>query len=330
MTNLQEQLQNIKNQENSYSKVHKTFDEQLNILKQRKLYILNYDFALSKLQRINYYRLSAYFLPFQHKKDGNKKDCFLDNSSFEEIIQLYYFDSELRKIIFEAIESIEIYFRTQITYSHALRYEPFGYLNKNNFQTSDRFFKMIIENLKDETKRSEEIFIKHFKDTYKTSDLPLWAVVEVVSFGTISKLYSILKTEEQKEVISKLQDINNNVFKNWLHGLSVIRNICAHHSRLWNKTLGVKFEVPRKVSAFNDIQKTINLGGETKDIKLNDKVFFALSVIEYILTSIGEDEIEFKSKIKNLIRKYSNVNLESMGFIENWEDNPIWSDKKGT
>ncbi len=255
MTNLQEKLQNIKNQENSYSKVHKTFDEQINILKQRKLIIPNNYFALSKLQRINYYRLSAYFLPFQHNKDGDKKDDFLDSSSFEDIIQLYYFDSELRKIIFEAIESIEIYFRTQITYSHALRYEPFGYLEKENFETSEDFFNIVMSNLKDETKRSQEIFIKHFKDTYQTSDLPLWAVVEVVSFGTISKLYAILKTEEQKEVILKLKDINNNVFKNWLHGLSVVRNICAHHSRLWNKTLGVKFEIPRRLDAFKSIKK---------------------------------------------------------------------------
>lgn len=94
----------MKNQENSYKKEFKTFDEQLEILKQRKL------------KRINYYRLSAYFLPFQYPKTSKNKDMFLEETKFEDIIQLYYFDCELRKIIFEAIESIEIYFRTQITY----------------------------------------------------------------------------------------------------------------------------------------------------------------------------------------------------------------------
>lgn len=327
MTDLYEKFQAIKNQENSYQKTFKTFDEQIEILKQRKLNISNDSYALSKLHRINYYRLSAYFLPFQHSKGGDKKDDFLNDSSFEDIMQLYYFDGELRKIIFEAIESIEIYFRTQITYNHAFKYEPFGYLEKENFETSQDFFDRVITNLKDETKRSEEIFIKHFKDEYNTSDLPLWAVVEVVSFGTISKLYSILKTQEQKEVIAKLKGINNNVFKNWLHGLSVIRNICAHHSRLWNKTLGVKFEIPRKLDSFTSIKKTVSIDeNEDKEIKLNDKLFFVLSVIEYILTSIGEDEIEFKMKIKSLIDKYPNVKLESMGFIENWEENSIWSD----
>ena len=92
--------------------------------------------------------------------------------------------------------------------------------------------------------------------------------------------------------------------------MSVIRNICAHHSRLWNKTLGVKFEIPRKIKSFNQIK--------------NDKIFFALSVIEYILTSIGEDEIDFKLKIKQLFLKYPNIDKKAMGFIENWEDLEIW------
>lgn len=330
MTNFQEQLQNIKKQQNTYNKDFKTYAQQIDILKQRGLNISNASYALSKLQHINYYRLSAYFLPFQYPKDGDKKDIFLEDKSFEDIIQLYYFDSELRKIIFEAIESIEVYFRTQITYSHASRYEPFGYLKEESFQTSHEFFEKVMLNLKDETKRSEELFIGHFKDKYQTSDLPIWAVVEVVSFGTISKLYSILKTQEQKEVIQSLHGINNNVFKNWLHGLSVLRNICAHHSRLWNKTLGVKFEIPRKLDQFKSIKKTFYSDEKQKEIEinLNDKIFFALSVIEYILTCIGEDEIDFKSKIKALLKKYPKVNVKSMGFIDNWEENSIWRDNE--
>lgn len=203
MTNLQEQLQTIKNDNNAYLKVHKTFDEQISILEERKLNIQNKSFALSKLERINYYRLSAYFLPFQNPKDGCNKDIFLEGTSFEDIIKLYYFDCELRKIIFEAIESIEIYFRTQITYYHALKYEAFGYLKKENFEVSQDFFDKFLFNLKNETKRSEEIFIKHFKNKYKTSDLPIWTVVEVVSLGTISKIYSMLKTDEQKKLYQK-------------------------------------------------------------------------------------------------------------------------------
>ncbi len=124
----------------------------------------------------------------------------------------------------------------------------------------------------------------------------------------------ILKEEEQNQVIQNIKGINKLVFYKWFHALSSVRNICAHHSRLWNRTLGVSFEVPKDFAAFEDIKKSKN------------KVFFALSVIEYLLTCIGEDEIEFKTKIKNLINKYPKVKLESMGFIQNWKENSIWRD----
>ncbi len=141
MINFKEQLQDIKNQENSYQKKHKTFNEQLEILKQRKLQISNDSFVLTKLKHINYYRLSAYFLPFQYSKNSEKKNMFLPEHSFEDIISLYYFDAELRKIVFEAIESIEIYFRTQIAYFHSLKYDAFGYLLLKNFRENkaDKF-----------------------------------------------------------------------------------------------------------------------------------------------------------------------------------------------
>ena len=317
MNSLQEKLQSFKNNSNLYKKEHKTFDEQLQILKNRDLIILNDDYVLTKLQHINYYRLSAYFLPFQHNRNSSDKNKFLPNTNFETIIELYYFDVELRKIIFEAIESIEIHFRTQIAYYHAKSYKPLGYLEKENFKTSEKFYSKVLGNFKNESNRSEEEFIKHFENKYRTTDLPIWTLVEVISFGTLSKLYTMLKTDEQKEVTKKLNGINNNVFQNWLHTLSVIRNICAHHSRLWNKTLGVKFEIPRKIKSFNQIKNERNMF-------MNDKIFFALSVIEYILTSIGEDEIDFKHKIKKLLKKYPNIDKNAMGFIDSWEELDIW------
>jgi abortive infection bacteriophage resistance protein len=314
MIDFKDQLQNIKNQENAYQKKHKTFEEQLGILKQRKLIISNDSFVLSKLKHINYYRLSAYFLPFQYPKNSENENIFLPNTSFENILSSYYFDAELRKIIFEAVESIEIYFRTQIAYFHSLKYDAFGYLKLENFRENktDKFQELQDDILKEKT-RSKEFFIKHFKKKYNSVDLPIWSVVEIISFGSLSKFFMILKEEEQNQVIQNIHGINKVVFYKWFHALSGVRNICAHHSRLWNRTLGVSFEVPRGLDSFENIKESKN------------KVFFALSVIEYLLTCIGEDEVDFKTKIKNLIKKYPKVKLESMGFIENWQQNPIWS-----
>lgn len=315
MNDFNEQLQTIKNQENYYQKKHKTFSEQLDILKERKLNISNESFALTKLQHINYYRLSAYFLPLQYDKKSENKNIFLPNTNFEDILSLYYFDCELRKIVFEAIESIEIYFRTQIAYFHSFKYDAFGYLNFSNFREkkAEEFYKVQDDILKEKT-RSKEFFIKHFKNEYNSTDLPIWSVVEIISFGTLSKFFMILKEEEQNKVIRNIHGINKLVAFKWLHALSSVRNICAHHSRLWNRTLGVSFEVPKGSKVFNKMKPSKN------------KIFFALSVIEYLLSCIGADEIKFKTKIKDLIKKYPKVKLESMGFIEDWESNSIWGE----
>lgn len=326
MISLQEQLQSLKNKQNHYDKEHKTFNEQLELLKSRGLIISNDKYALTKLQHINYYRLSAYFLPFQYPKKSKYKNQFLHHTTFEDIIKLYYFDTELRKIIFEAIESIEIYFRTTIAYYHAKEYGSYGYLEQDSFRASEEFFYKISGYLQEEKNRSEEAFIEHFKKEYNTTDLPIWTVVEVISFGTLSKMYTILKTKEQKVVIEKLANINNDVFKNWLHALSVVRNICAHHSRLWNKTLGVSFEVPKKIISFKAIKNPI-CSLKTKeelDNPLNNKVFFALSVIEYLLSCIGEDEVGFKEKIKQLLHKYPQTDKKAMGFVDDWEKLEMW------
>ena len=313
MNNLQEQLQPFKNQENLYNKEHKTFDEQLQLLKDRDLVISNDKYVLTKLQHINYYRLSAYFLPFQYKKDSLNKNKFLPQTTFEEIIKLYYFDTELRKITFEAIEMIEIYLRTQIAYYHSKEFGAFGYLDINTLRTNlQEEFDEIHQEILKEKNRSKEIFITHFKKKYNSTDLPIWSVVEIISFGSLSKLFMLLQEKEQNAVIKNMGDINKYVFFKWFKALSSVRNMCAHHSRLWNRTLGVSFEIPRGNTKFKALKSSKN------------KIFFALSVIEYILTSISADEINFKYKIKQLLQKYPNIDKKAMGFIENWEDLEIW------
>ncbi len=313
MNNLQEQLQPLKNQTNNYNKNHKTFDEQLQLLKDRNLIISNDEYVITKLKHINYYRLSVYLLPFQHRKNTPQKNQFIEDTTFENIIQLYYFDTELRKIIFEAIEVIEIYLRTQIAYHHANKFGAFGYLDITNLRTNlQEPFDELHQDIRKEKDRSKEVFIKHFREKYNATDLPIWSVVEIISFGSLSKLFMLLQEDEQNNIIQPMGNINKFVFFKWFKALSSVRNACAHHSRLWNKTLGISFEVPRNNNKFEKLTNSKN------------KIFFALNVIEYILTSIGEDEIGFKNKIIQLLSKYPNIDKNAMGFIEDWENLDIW------
>lgn len=283
----------------SYNKPHKTWQEQLQLLKSKNLTILNEDFALEKLRNLNYYRLSAYFLPFY---DDNKN--FIKNTNFTDIIYLYDFDMELKALVSNALQTIELYFRTQIAYYHTLSFGATGYLCELNFTQNHKNIKThtsLIDTIFKEVNRSNESFIKHFLDNY--NEIPLWAIVEVMSFGTLSNFYALLQTNEQKQ-IADIFNINKSILVNWLHIATLVRNICAHHSRLWNKTLAVVLKIPSK----NDFFRNQDLN--------NQKIFAFLNVIIYLLQTINPKNT-FYNDLNTLLNKYPNINLKSMGLNDN-------------
>ena len=331
---LNSKLQHIKNISNDYKKPHLTFEKQLEKLKNNGLIVSNESFAIKKLSHTNYYRLSAYCIPFQYPKNSTLVNKFHENVDFIEIVNLYEFDAKLRRLIFGAMEVIEVYVRTQVAYHHSLKYGTFGYLSPESFQCDIVDFEKLIEDIKKESKRSDEKFINHFKNKYNSTDLPLWSVVEVLSFGTISKLFFAMHNDDKKLVCQQIP-VTTTVFGKWLHAFTIVRNICAHHSRAWNKELRVPFAIPSNNYLFNPLRKItkskfikeINdeLIYEDKEFDNNSSIFFALSVIKYLFDNIGE-EVGFVNELKNLINSHPNIDLKAMGFVANWENLDIWSD----
>ncbi len=290
----------------TFSKSHLSYEDQIKLLKSRNLIITNEQFALKKLQHLNYYRLSAYFYPFFEEKNR-----FANGTKFEDILQVYYFDKELRNLLFYAIEKIEVYIRTQLSYTLSKSDGVFAYTKKELFH-DEKYHQDILTIIEKETNRSKEIFVKEFYSKYDEEYLPIWSMVEIISFNTLSKIYANLKESHRKEII---QDINIKpfVFQRWLHTLTYVRNICAHHSRLWNKILAIEPMQPKNQKAF--------------DIISNKKIFFVLSMIEFLFEQIDDEEFNFKDELKRVFKKYPKVKLENMGFIEDWEQNPIWREK---
>lgn len=290
----------------TFCKTHLSFQEQIDLLKSRNLTILNNDFALNKLKHLNYYRLSAYFYPFYQEKN-----LFQDGICFEDIIQLYYFDKELRSIVLYALEKIEIFIRTQIAYTISKKIGVFGYTESTIFH-DEKKHQDILEIIKNETKRSKEVFVREFYEKYDEEFLPIWAMVEIISFNTLSRIFANLKEEYRKEILQGIE-IKPFVFQRWLHTLTYIRNICAHHSRLWNKILAIEPTKPKNQKVFKDIS--------------NKKLFFVLTMIEFLLQKIDDDELNLKHRLSLLLNKYKDVDIKAMGFIENWEALEIWKNK---
>lgn len=282
----------------SYLKSPLSYEEQTELLKSRNLTVSNESFCSKKLQHINYYRLSAYFYPFY--EDANR---FKDGVKFEEILQLYYFDKEFRNLIFYSIEKIEVYLRTQLAHAISQRAGAFGYSDVLMFHDQVKH-QEIMNTIKSETSRSKEIFVNEYFKKYDERRLPIWAMVEIISFNTLSKIFANLKEKYRKEILKEL-DVKPLVFENWLHTLTYVRNICAHHSRLWNKTLAIEPKKPKNQKVF--------------ELLNSKKIFYVISMILFMLEKIDDEELNFKNEIKKLTLKYPNVNLFSMGFIKEWE-----------
>ncbi|HEF9766926.1 TPA: Abi family protein [Campylobacter coli] len=296
----------------NYPKPFKTISELLEILKNRGLIISDDKFASDFLYNVNYYRLSAYFIPFYESEN-----VFKSNVTFENICELYEFDKELRGIIFKYLEQIEIILRTRISHTHAREYGAFGYLNNKN--SLNRTYKRKRDNVKtlyiefmekveQEKSRSNEVFIKHIKEKYKTNHLPIWALSEILSFGTLTKLYTILPKILKKEIANSFhENLDIKVFDNWLLGLTVVRNTCAHHARMWNRKFTISFKYPKQITNFLDNSVSTN------------QIFFALSVMLVLLK-----DNKLKDELNSLFNRYPNVNRSHMGFTNNWQEFKIW------
>ncbi len=287
-----------------YTKSHLSFEDQVKLLQSRNLTISNPNYAKNKLQHISYYRLSAYFIPFY-----SLHDKFIDGTTFEDVIKVYEFDREFRLLLFNAIERVEVFLRSQIAYHFSKDFGAFGYLDFNNFSCSQKDFDWLQNEIKKEVSRSKETFVSHYRKKYNSDNLPIWMMVELISFGTLSKFFSSLKKEQELKVMDGLT-IKPLVFRNWLHVLSYVRNICAHHSRVWNKRLVIKIKIPRN---HQNLFENIN----------NETSFSVLTILHFILTKF-DNEFDLKNKISQLLLTYPNIDTQQMGFIEDWEDLSIW------
>lgn len=164
-----------------------------------------------------------------------------------------------------------------------------------------------------EYSRSDEEFIKAFATKYSNSLPPSWISIEITSFGTLSMLYSNLLPGKEKRAIARHFGISDSVFSTWLHSIVYLRNICAHHSRLWNRSMSIRPQFPRKTT-----KQWINM-----DSVQNHKTYFMLSMIQYLLQTVNPKSI-FSPKLKTLFTKYDNVDVRAMNFPANWKNETLW------
>ena len=281
-----------------FSKPYLSVIAQIQLLQQRGLIVRNLDLAKHYLKHIGYYRYTGYMRAFQQGQNHQ----FIPNTSFEDILELYIFDRKLRVLIIDAIERIEVALRSILTNTMAL--------NDTHWYQDDRYFKNssihsnILENIKndigyDKPQRRDN-YIKHYYSNYDLPDMPpSWMVFESVSFGILSMIYKELCTEYRKQISSHFGSIHHDVLRTWFHALTYLRNLCAHHSRVWNRTFSIKPKLPKRNPEFVGIR--------------NDRFYVFALIIKYLLKSIAPDSLWFE-RLKELLANYSKINPQKMGF----------------
>lgn len=293
-----------------YNKPSLSFDDQINLLENRGLIIPDKTKAKNYLSNISYYRLSAYMLPL--RQIGSED--FLPNTTFDDVLNLYLFDREFRLLVFDAIERLEIAFRTQIIYQYSLVDGAFWFENPIHFH-NNYFYSKNLSKIDEEIDRSNEVFIDHFRLKYTNSNRPpAWMTLEVVSIGLLSKLYKNLKMSSSKKSLSNHFLLPNPyILESWLQSITYVRNIVAHHGRLWNRVLTVKPALIRNPK--HNFPANISSN--------NTKIYPFICSILYLLKTINPNT-NFVTHLKELFNKYPNVPQQSMGFPENWEKENFW------
>ena len=206
----------------------KTYEQIIQKLKDKKVDITDDETAYRLLNLVNYYRLKGYLLPFIAK---GEKTCFIP-VTIEQLEAIYEFDSDLRNLISNAIEDIEVYLRGKLSYYYAHEYGADGYLDEKNFNTEHDHikFEKKIKDCKAENSRS--LVVKHHNKKYD-GQFPIWVIIEYFSIGMISYFYKDMKNHDKANIAEKLYGVNYQILESWLRCLTDLRNRCAHYSRLY-------------------------------------------------------------------------------------------------
>lgn len=294
-----------------YDKLPLTNVQLVDLLKSRGLIIARVDMAEKQLENLGYFRLANYLRPMELDKVCH---TYKANSTFENAVALCDFDYALRTLIFEAIGMIEIALRAKMTKTFSLVYGPFWFADNRLHSDFNAYSKnlSIIEN---ELKRSKEEFLKEHYSKY-TSPVypPSWKTVEVVTLGTLSKMYCNFKdTQLKKQVARDFNLPQHKIFESWLNSIAALRNNCAHHSRLWNRTFPVTPNIPKRLS-----------GNWVDDCSFPfNKLYAQLCVVLYLLDSVVPQN-DFAKRLQELLKTYPNVDVKAMGFPKNWKEEQLW------
>ena len=294
-----------------YTKQPLDFPEIIQMLKERGLIIEDDNDASEQLKNISYFRLANYLRPMEEDKSTHS---YKPNSHFNNAVNLYFFDKKLRALLFTAIQSFEIALRSKLIHHFSMAYGAFWITDRNLFADNKIFTDCFIR-IQQEVFRSKEDFIQDHFDKYSNPIIPpVWKTLEVISFGTLSRILCNLKDNKLKKKIAREFNLPQHEYlESWCKCAVAMRNSIAHHSRIWNRKYPLKPKLPSKLNS-----NWINTSN-TEPTKLYAQLCYMV-----YLQNVIHPENDFKAQLKALLNAHPNVDVTAMGFPSDWKNEPLW------
>lgn len=326
-----------------YTRPWLSFEQQLQKLKERGMQVSDNDAAISYLKRIGYYRLSAYWYPFRKfemtiQADGSITSSvtnqFVDKTHFTDAVELYLFDKKLRLLLTDALERIEVALRVDIAYVVG-KHSTFGHIEESSLNTS--FTRKIIqrkgisrfdawvEKYRGLVSRSKEDFVRHYHDKHG-AELPIWVAVELMDFGGLSQLLGLMKVADQREIAEKYQFSDWKHLGKWIYCLSYLRNLCAHHSRLWNRNITSRPPMSRGFR--QEWYQTL-----TENVDTLSRPFVLIAMVRYLMSAICPNS-GWHTRLIDHLESFPTqssdrkLSINAMGIPHEWDDWKEWIEQK--
>ncbi|MCI7456465.1 Abi family protein [Actinomyces urogenitalis] len=285
--------------------------------------------ALRYVRHIGYYRLSPYTIPF--RVPGS--DEFRPEVAFDDVLHLYVFDRELRLLVLDALERVEVAVRSSLTDHMSLGAGgPFWYENAEYVADADqqaRFLESVDHMCQAQLRRPSERVdgslvyqsaLEHYLLTYGAPQRPpSWVLVEELTIGQLSRLFDNLAQTSDKTAIARPLGVTGTLLSSWLRSYIRVRNICAHHGRLWNRALGVAPKLPHSKDVRWLEYPTVVSGNSRR----RERLYPVLASLQSILFTISPSS-SWAARLSELLDRYPEVPLEPMGIPRDWKDDDFW------
>lgn len=315
-----------------YSKPYLSFADQIQLLIQRGLTVRDPVLAARHLERIGYYRLKSYWFPFRQTQaaagatQAITLETFKPGSDFANAVDLYVFDKKLRLLLLDAIERIEVAVRVDV--GHTLgRRDPWAHRSAN-FLDPKRATKphhlggtvhsQWLVRANDAETRAKADWLAEFRAQY-SSPLPIWIAVELWEFGSLSKLLEIAHPADRHAIALKYGVPRAELFSSWIKPLAYVRNICAHHGRLWNHPLVIQPALPKP----GELPHLTHL---RSNLLAQKRVYSAFAVAQHMLNVINPAS-SWKIRLRALWQQFpavAGILPQHAGFLQNWGSHKIW------